>query len=466
MTDRNSASLKHSGFTLIELVIVLGITGLIFSGLWGLLTSGSTQLQAQSAAQQYRAVIEATRKYITSGVAPYVSGQATGLVATPPDIATLIGAGFLPNGFATKDAYGNDILIAVDTIDASKQQWRFSVYGSNAGLTDKVGAQVSSLIGSEGGFVYNNTTDGCAGTASQTACGSFNSFALPLASMGITNGSGRIVTLAYTIDYDAGTAPWLYRKGGTIPDHNTMSQSMLFSNTVGPLTLNMQGNAINMSAGNLAMGTAIGTVGGGGKLTLNGGNLSMGADGLPSGGGTLFMGAGSLKDVQDITGVTGGSSTLGFNDVTVQTTSGNIVMNAVLGTIIKSTAGAPLSLDIKGVGKADEFQAGKFIYSASDITMKENLLPMTDALEKLMQIRAYSFNWKGTHNHDVGLMAQDVQKVFPEIVTPLSEGKGKLGIEYAKMVAPIIEAIRELKQENEALRKQVDALQERLHNAH
>lgn len=67
MSKRNFYSAR--GFTLLELVIVLGITGLIFGGLWGLISSGGAQLQAQSAAQQYRQVIEATRRLLSPGVA-------------------------------------------------------------------------------------------------------------------------------------------------------------------------------------------------------------------------------------------------------------------------------------------------------------------------------------------------------------------------------------------------------------
>jgi len=432
---------------LIELVIVLGITGLIFSGLWGLITSGSSQLQAQSAAQQYRQVIEATRKYITSGTPPYISTQLPGLVAPPPTVADLKAASLLPTNLSNQDAYGNTILIAVDTINADKQQWRFSVYASGTGLSDKIGAQVSSLIGSEGGFVYSNATDGCTGTVNATACGSFNSFTLPVADFGtaIDPGSGRIVTLSYTVDANAGTAPWLYRKAGDGGEQNTMSQNMFFNNG---LSLSMQGSSI-------AMGTAIGTVGGGGKLTMNGGNFSMGADGVATGGGTLFMGAGSINDLKDVTGAV---SDLGFTDVTLHTTQ-NITLNADSGTTIKSTAGALVSLDIVGVGKADEFQAGKFIYS-SDFRMKENLVPIPDALQKVLLLRGYNYQWKGAQGHDIGLVAQDVEKVFPELVSKSADGK--MGVDYPKMIAPVIEALRQLKEENMLLKAKLDRLEKQV----
>lgn len=431
---------SRAGFTLIEMVIVLGITGLIFSGLWGLLTSGSSQLQAQAAAQQYRQVIDATRKYITSEVAPYVSTQPAGLVATPPTVADLKTANLLSSSFSTLDAYGNTILIAVDTIDASKQQWRFSVYASAGGLTDKVGAQVSSLIGSEGGFVYNNATDGCSGTVNATACGAFNSFTLSVADFGIAAASGRIVTLAYTNDTNAGTAPWLYRKAAITPEQNTMSQDMLFNNG---LSLSMQGS----------------------KIIMGGGNLSMGTDAATTGGGTFYMGAGTIANIGNMNG---SNSTWTFNNTTM--TVNNLSVNSATsvdiaagtGSVNVSTTSGTVALSINGTGRADEFQAQKFIYS-SDRRMKENLMPITNALQKVLLLRGFSYDWKGGHGHDVGLMAQDVEKVFPELVT---KSEGSMGVDYAKIIAPVVEAIRELKAENDELRHKVDALQKKLGTEH
>ena len=120
-----------------------------------------------------------------------------------------------------------------------------------------------------------------------------------------------------------------------------------------------------------------------------------------------------------------------------------------------------MALDINGTGRANEFQAGRFIYS-SDISMKENIVPIPDALNKLLQLHGYSFDWKMSHRHDIGLIAQDVQKIFPELTTDLPGQKGKLGVDYAKIVAPIIEAIRELKLENDALKAKVDSLEKRI----
>ncbi|MHC4643013.1 MAG: tail fiber domain-containing protein, partial [Planctomycetota bacterium] len=57
----------------------------------------------------------------------------------------------------------------------------------------------------------------------------------------------------------------------------------------------------------------------------------------------------------------------------------------------------------------------------------------------------------------IGVIAQDVEKVFPELVSePTSNYKS---VDYTKLTAVLIEAVKELKTENEILRERVDALE-------
>jgi len=59
-----------------------------------------------------------------------------------------------------------------------------------------------------------------------------------------------------------------------------------------------------------------------------------------------------------------------------------------------------------------------------------------------MKLDGISFNWKESGEKSIGLIAQDVEKVFPEIINT-EEGTGLKSIEYAKLVAPLIEATKE-----------------------
>ena len=68
-------------------------------------------------------------------------------------------------------------------------------------------------------------------------------------------------------------------------------------------------------------------------------------------------------------------------------------------------------------------------YYSSDISLKDNLRPIENALFKVNQIAGYEFDWnEKSHQiqqekgHDVGLVAQEVEKVLPEVVTTRNSG--------------------------------------------
>ena len=86
-------------------------------------------------------------------------------------------------------------------------------------------------------------------------------------------------------------------------------------------------------------------------------------------------------------------------------------------------------------------KATGFFYS-SDVTLKKNVQEIETPLAKIMKLDGISFNWKDSGKKSIGLIAQDVVKVFPEIINT-DEETGLKTIEYAKLVAPLIEATKE-----------------------
>jgi len=100
-------------------------------------------------------------------------------------------------------------------------------------------------------------------------------------------------------------------------------------------------------------------------------------------------------------------------------------------------------------------------YSTSDKRLKENIKPLDNALDKVMQISGVEFDWKkltekeketihGNEGHDVGVIAQEVEEVLPEVVT--QRDSGYKAVKYEKIVPLLIEAIKELKQEIQELK--------------
>lgn len=92
-------------------------------------------------------------------------------------------------------------------------------------------------------------------------------------------------------------------------------------------------------------------------------------------------------------------------------------------------------------------------YYTSDKRLKENVVRIGDALEKIRWLRGVEFNWKKDvisdmphvgpkPDHDIGLIAQEVEKVYPQVVTEREDGYK--AVDYARLVPVLLEAIKEL----------------------
>ena len=99
-------------------------------------------------------------------------------------------------------------------------------------------------------------------------------------------------------------------------------------------------------------------------------------------------------------------------------------------------------------------------WSGSDIRWKKNIKPLENSLSKLLQLQGVGFNWKKDEYPDlkfndgpqIGFIAQDVEKIFPELVT--TDNNGYKGISYEKIVPVLTEAIKELHVSLEQLKKE------------
>lgn len=94
-------------------------------------------------------------------------------------------------------------------------------------------------------------------------------------------------------------------------------------------------------------------------------------------------------------------------------------------------------------------------YSSSDIALKENIDRITDPLEKVAAIGGYTFNYKDTPDEMVtGVIAQEIEQVLPGLVYVTdhpTRGQHK-AVRYGHIVALLIEAVRELKDEVQRLK--------------
>lgn len=101
------------------------------------------------------------------------------------------------------------------------------------------------------------------------------------------------------------------------------------------------------------------------------------------------------------------------------------------------------SYTIKGnLSVSGSVGAAQFV-GLSDLKKKSNIKPITNALSKIDQLDGYTYNLDGFDTRKAGLIAQDVEEVFPECVTIDSEGN-KL-IDYNGIIALLVQSVKELK---------------------
>lgn len=93
---------------------------------------------------------------------------------------------------------------------------------------------------------------------------------------------------------------------------------------------------------------------------------------------------------------------------------------------------------------------------SSDERLKENIVRIPNALNKVMQLNGYQYNWKPELHKDskqqIGLLAQNVETILPQLVA--TDAEGMKSIAYQNIVPVLIEAIKELKKEIDELKRQ------------
>jgi hypothetical protein len=104
------------------------------------------------------------------------------------------------------------------------------------------------------------------------------------------------------------------------------------------------------------------------------------------------------------------------------------------------------------------------INEISDERLKREITPIKNALGKVMQMQGMQYYWKSKDypqlnlddNKQIGLIAQQVEKVVPEVVQ--TDKEGYKAVEYSKLIALLVEAIKQQEHKIDAQQKQIDEL--------
>jgi hypothetical protein len=104
-------------------------------------------------------------------------------------------------------------------------------------------------------------------------------------------------------------------------------------------------------------------------------------------------------------------------------------------------------------------------FSSSDIRFKENIVPIENALDKISKISGNTYDWKaenkaehGYEGNDVGVIAQEIEAVLPQLVQ--TRESGFKAVKYDKLVALLIEGIKEQQTQIHSLTIEIEKLKE------
>jgi len=199
-----------------------------------------------------------------------------------------------------------------------------------------------------------------------------------------------------------------------------------------------------------------------------GGNLDLNSNNITGTGGVNITGNITASSFTgNITGnVTGTASTASNTTITndtssttnnyitfVSATSGNTSQKVSSTGMIFNPSTEQVTfgggLTVASVTSIGEVTATTF-NSTSDINLKENVEIIKDATSKIQKLNGISFTWKESKKPAIGVIAQEVKAVFPELVNELPNGT--LSVSYDSLIAVLIESVKELKQEIEELK--------------
>ena len=243
----------------------------------------------------------------------------------------------------------------------------------------------------------------------------------------------------------------------------TISHTVI--NATGTINDYLQTNIQNGSNGNKASSDVIATANNGSLSTvyidmgINSQGYSNAASNILNGSNTAYLYAtgsnfyigngANNKDLIFFTNSSGTTGTNGTERVRVNSTA--------------TLPGANNTYDLGSTGKRwATIYAQNALNTSSDRRLKTNIVDLNYGLKEVLSMQPVIYNWKTTPNTDkkLGLIAQDVRKIIPEVVKG-DESKETLSIAYSDLIPVLINAIKEQQQQIDELKKDVELLKDK-----
>ena len=141
---------------------------------------------------------------------------------------------------------------------------------------------------------------------------------------------------------------------------------------------------------------------------------------------------------------------------TVALSIGQSPSTADTNTGLFSAAADRIAISAGGTQRLEANTTGVHVTSLTETSYRElktNITPIEGSLDKIMALQGVNFDWKEGEDKQIGLLADDVAKVVPEVVQ--FTDKKATALQYSKMVALLIEGMKEQQTEIDELKKLV-----------
>jgi len=108
--------------------------------------------------------------------------------------------------------------------------------------------------------------------------------------------------------------------------------------------------------------------------------------------------------------------------------------------VVNSSSAQTEQFYVNGNAKvSSDFEVGGTLTESSSVTLKENIIPLEEQLNKILMLRPVEYDKIGTKSHEYGLIAEEVANVIPQVVS-----EGSTSIQYTRLIPLLIKAIQEL----------------------
>ena len=261
--------------------------------------------------------------------------------------------------------------------------------------------------------------------------------------------------LGWTGNYNDGT----YRHAGMFRDASDSGIFKIFKNYTPEPSQSIDTAHGTFALADLSVGTLYGSIASTNGVVSGSSQITYASiSSIPAG---IVSGSAQVTPLLP-TGVVSGSS-----QVTLSSTTG-------YGTVINQNllTTSDVRHNSLGVGMAASATAGRIdasgdivAYSTSDKNFKENITPIENPIEKIRMISGNTYDWKvdmkefhGFEGNDVGVIAQEIEAVLPQLVT--TRETGYKAVKYDKLVALLIEGIKEQQTQIHSLTLEIEKLKE------